>query len=847
MTKPSRQRPAGAATFYAASALFLLALPGAAPVQAQTVSVPGGGNIANAINFSRTPGGGTIWALAGDARLYDTDNTAAAHSDVALPATLVIRGNAGGSTITLNNGGTPPTQFGALAGTGTVTLDLSQGGPITFAGGSSAAAGGAVTLAASSVYNLNGEVKFINNYAPQTGGAINAAGNATINFSGGNTTFDTNLAGVSTNGLGAGGAINSAAGLTLNGGGNALAFVNNSTTAQNPTSGGGGAVFARNDIAVTGSYSSLSFDGNTAFGYGGAIGASGSVTINPTLDGDLNFTGNTTTGHDGGAIYAEYITIGAAASGALNITGNSAAIGNGHGGGFYAGEDITIKGSYAALNITGNRANYQGGALYAYPGAISISGTYGAGGINIKNNRSSDGGAAESATFTLNAQTTGALTISGNDATAGSGQGIGGAILANDLSNLGLSILGIYGGGIIITGNSADYGSALFSYMGPLTIDTSADSLLITSNTARTGYGALSANSSNIRISGTYGAIALDDNISPTDGALAIAAGNITIDASSNGAMSISRNNSSTGRGGALRANGAIAISGSHGGGAVINDNRAGVRGGAIYAGNGFSLTLPPNSSFSASGNKAQDNASGGFLYAAGGAMLFDIGAGATAAIGNATSATSQSDSIAAAAAVTLAKNGGGTLALNANNTYTGTTAVNAGTLAGVGTVGSTIINNGSTFQPGNGTAGSRMQVNGDLTFQSANATYLVNVTQTTSSMAKVSGTVALNGVAVDMRFTAQPNLSVGSEIVLLDASAGGTLNNLAGATLNVTGASGYVFGLKVANNQLIAFVQTNSNATSGSNAIPTLDPAHLAALALLLGLLALAVRRGNG
>ena len=106
-----------------------------------------------------------------------------------------------------------------------------------------------------------------------------------------------------------------------------------------------------------------------------------------------------------------------------------------------------------------------------------------------------------------------------------------------------------------------------------------------------------------------------------------------------------------------------------------------------------------------------------------------------------------------------------GATTLTANNTYTGTTNVNGGSLIvdgsiaasslttvnsgaallGSGTVGATVINSGGFLVPGPvGTPGT-MTVAGNLAFQSG-AFYVVQVNPTTASITNVSGTASLAG-----------------------------------------------------------------------------------------------------
>ena len=144
-----------------------------------------------------------------------------------------------------------------------------------------------------------------------------------------------------------------------------------------------------------------------------------------------------------------------------------------------------------------------------------------------------------------------------------------------------------------------------------------------------------------------------------------------------------------------------------------------------------------------------------------------------------------------------LEKIGAGTLVLTANNTYSGATTVNAGTLfvngsiansavtvnsgatlAGIGTVGATTINSGGIFAPG--TSPGTMTVQGNLAFQSG-ALYLVQVNPSTASSTNVTagGSATLAGT-VNAAFAAGSYMSRTYTIL---SAAGGlngtTFNNL--------------------------------------------------------------------
>ena len=136
-----------------------------------------------------------------------------------------------------------------------------------------------------------------------------------------------------------------------------------------------------------------------------------------------------------------------------------------------------------------------------------------------------------------------------------------------------------------------------------------------------------------------------------------------------------------------------------------------------------------------------------------------------------------------------------GTTILTATNTYSGATTINGGTLTvtgsiansavtvntggtlgGTGTVGATQVNAGGTFAPGNGTAGSSINVATSLSFQAASI-YMVQVNPATASFVNVTGTAALGGAIVNATFAAGAYVSKQYTIVQATGLVSGTFN----------------------------------------------------------------------
>ncbi|MBT2766685.1 autotransporter domain-containing protein [Stenotrophomonas sp. ISL-67] len=190
-------------------------------------------------------------------------------------------------------------------------------------------------------------------------------------------------------------------------------------------------------------------------------------------------------------------------------------------------------------------------------------------------------------------------------------------------------------------------------------------------------------------------------------------------------------------------------------------------------------------------------------------------------------------------------KNGGGTLDVTGDSTaFTGTTHVNAGTLAvngalggtlnvhdgatlkGTGSVGSTVVMDGGTIAPGNSIG--RLSVAGDLTFATG-STYQIEATPDGSAdHIHASGTIALQGRSA-MVLAADGSWSPSTTYQVLSADAGisGAFDEISTnfAFLTPTLANdGHTLSLTLARNQvLFPAVATTLNQVATSTAIESL------------------------
>jgi autotransporter-associated beta strand protein len=204
------------------------------------------------------------------------------------------------------------------------------------------------------------------------------------------------------------------------------------------------------------------------------------------------------------------------------------------------------------------------------------------------------------------------------------------------------------------------------------------------------------------------------------------------------------------------------------------------------------------------------DNTYTGGTTISAGTLQLGNGGSTGSIIGNVTNngllAFNRSDTVTFAGVVSgtgsVSQIGPGTTILTAISTYTGSTTVNAGALIvngsiassslttvnsgaallGSGTVGSTVVNAGGFFAPGNSPG--TMTVAGNLAFQSG-AFYVVQVNPTTASTTNVSGTASLAGT-VGAIFA--PGSYLARSYTILTAAGGrtGTFDSLSTSGLPV-------------------------------------------------------------
>lgn len=728
----------------------------------------------------------------------------------------VTFGDSSTDTLLMSANTADKAQGGAIYNVGnkTVTFKASS----TFGGtgaGNTADRGGAIYSTAGT-FDFENDVLFDSNSAKASGGAILASGTSAIfNFSGNQTTFSNNKAGLSSPGYG--GAFYSTDATVSFSGQNTL-FKNNAT----PNSGGvGGAIYAQNtNIDFLGALTE--FIGNSAYSHGGGIYVANSST---TSRGNLTFGSSSsdkfvaqqnktlTASGNGGFLYNisnRIISfVAQAVFGGTDVSDpqNPVNLGNSSentGGAIYSRSGAynssagANSNTYASLIFEndalfeGNSAKVVGGAIYTMGGLLSFND----GNVVFKNNSShSNGGGAiftndtkvdfyaPSILFegnktlgTTNSHGGGILATNSSAITFGQTQAdtvtaksnhadsVGG-FLYNNLSTVIFNAKSFFGGDTAAEGNSAERGGALY-LTGTTKFNTDAT---FKNNRAAAVYGT----------AGNGGAILITNDAAVTDFGLSASD------------MLLAESNTAQTYGGFLYISGGTTTVNATSvfGGSTADKGNTAQRGGVIYA-SGGSVTFKNDVLFE--NNHARNGGSSAY---GGGVFLSSYGSSsATAVFGD-----SASDKLEAYS--NTAVTGGGFMYASG-----GTAIINAESFFGD-------MGKGNFSQRG----GAIFQADGSTTFNAA-AVFSHNTATSGGGALYISGgTVTFNDAATFTSNTASGSggavyMSAGTLELKKGASFSGNTDSegtndiyMAGGILRLSGTENYTFGSGIASGEITA------------------------------------------
>ena len=704
---------------------------------------------------------------------------------------------AGGATFNLNNFAET---IGSLAGAGNVTLGtgtLTAGGDNTATIYSGIMSGtGGLTKQGAGVFTLSGNNTYtgattINAGTVQLGAADRIANTSAVTVAGG-ATFDLNNFAETIGSLAGAGNVTLGTGIVTTGGNNT------STTYSGVMSGTGGLTKAGTGIFTLSGVNT--YTGATTINAGTLrLGAANRIadTSALTVAGGATFNLNNFAETIGSLAGAGNVTLG---TGTLTAGGdNTATIYSG----IMSGTGGLTKQGTGAFTLSGNNT---------YSGATNINaGTLTLGAANRIANASAVT-VAGGATFDLNnfAETIGSLAGAGN-VTLGTG------IVTTGGNNTSTTYSGVMSG----TGGLTKAGTGIFTLSGVITY---TGATTINAGTLRVAGGAAIADTSAVTLANVAGAILDLSGTNETIGSLAgggAAGGNVTLGV---GTLTTGGNNTSTTYNGIVSGTGGVTKAGT----GAFTLSRANTYSGVTNVSAGTLVAAVNNALGTVSGGTTVANGatlgfSGGINYATAEPITLNAGATLSNLAGNNIFAgpitlAAGSETVTTAAGTTLTSNGvifgagaltkdgTGTLIYGGNNTYTGATTVNAGTLQlsaanRIANTNAVTVNAGAIFNLSNfaETIGS-LSGAGNVTLGSATLTTGDATSTTFSGVMSGTGGLTKQGTGVftlsgNNTYTGTTNVNAGTLVAAannaLGTAAGGT-TVAAGATLGLSGGVNY-------------------------------------------------------
>ena len=678
---------------------------------------------------------------------------------------------------------------GTNIGAGTLnftTGGLGSTGAVTFTGNSTLQYGSATTTDLSSrlvigngvtgTVDTNGNnVTFATGFGASGSGALIKIGTGTLSLNAANTYTGLTTVNAGTLAIGSGGSLASGNALTL--GASGLATFDNVGQTLDAVTNANTTTDALNFTASTGTVTlaSLSGSGNTTFGSNGVVtGGISSGTITSVGNLTANISGGTTT--VGGLLTGNISsgTVGAGSLSASSVSGGTNTITGAAGVTTLSSGTTTVGGVATIGTLSGGTVNFNGATSSVTTlngGTVNLGGSTV---LTVSNGTTS--GMLTGTGGSLTKTSSGTLTLNGTNSYTG-------------LTTVSAGTLSVGSGGSLASGNEltlgasglADFANAGQTLGAVSNANTTSNALNFTASTGTVTLGSLSgAGNTTFGSLASIGTLSAGTvNLNGSTSAITTLNGG-TVNLGSSSALTVSDGTSSgaiTGTGGSLTkiSSGTLTLNGTntYTGGTNLSAGTLnfttgglGTTGAVTFTGNA-TLQYGSATTTDLSSRLAIGNGVTGTVDTNGNNVTFAIGFGASGS-------------------GALTKLGSGTLSLNAANTYTGLTTVNAGTLS-VGSGGSMASGNALT-----------LGASGSATFGNANQTLgtvsNANTTSNALNFTATSGTVTLASLsgAGSTRF--------GSDGVVTGGISAGTVTSVGNLTANITGGTNTVGGLLTSN-----------------------------------------------